>query len=181
MRLKKRVGFVGAVNHAWSKCTAEITVILNSDTIPGPHLVDNLMAVLKNDKCIAAIGPTSDNPKDLFQYRVVLMNGFSLHYSFTDYLTGMCLAIRRSAVPGQLLFDLTYAPGYFEDLDLCCRLKQNGWKLAILESERIHHEGAATFGEEPSLEDVLQNNYSRFSSKWGHLPEHHKLDLLLCR
>jgi GT2 family glycosyltransferase len=184
-RMKKRCGFVGAVNHAWSKCTGEIAVILNSDTVPGPHLIPDLIAVLKNDKHIAAVGPASDNDKDLFQFRELLPHRSrkpqTLHYSFTDYLTGMCLAIRRAAIPGQLLFDPAYAPGYFEDLDLCCRLRQNGWKLAILESECIHHEGAATFGDEPALDSIIHINYSRFSKKWGHLPEHNKLDLLLCQ
>ena len=177
LRLKQRTGFVGAVNYAWTRCTKDVVIVLNSDTLPGPNLINKLIAVLKHDKSIAAVAPASDNRQDLFQYRECTSAPGT--YSFTSYLTAACLAIRREAIKTKQLFDPAYAPGYFEDLDLCCRLKQDGWKLAILESERIHHEGAATFGCEPQLENILQNNYSRFSNQWGYLSEHNNLESLL--
>ena len=181
IHLKEKVGFVGAVNFAWSQCKNDIVIVLNNDTIPGPNLIKNLAAVLENDPEIAAVGPVSDNPRDLFQFREQAPDHRVnyLQHSFTDYLTAACMAIRRAAIKEEWLFDPRYSPGYFEDLDLCCKLRHRGWKLSILESEYIHHEGSATFGSEPDLAGLLQKNYSRFSSSWSHMPGHYELDQLL--
>jgi GT2 family glycosyltransferase len=193
LRLEKRTGFVGAINYAWRLCTGDISVILNNDTIPSPHLIECLAAVLEQDGSIAAAGPASDNPRDLFQFRGPVPakpdltpaspdgrpDKPTLQYSFTDYLTGMCMAVRRSAIKEDWLFDPLFSPGYFEDLDLSCKLRSRGWKLGILDSEHIHHTGAATFGAEPGLDEIMLNNYFNFSSRWNHLPQHRELESLL--
>ena len=72
------------------------------------------MTVLKNDEKIAAVAPASDNQKDLFQFRDKPLKCFSkehtVSYSFTNYLTAMCVAIRRTAIQEDWLFDPVYSP-----------------------------------------------------------------------
>jgi GT2 family glycosyltransferase len=183
LRLEERVGFVNAINHAWSRSDGDFVIVLNSDTVPGPDLIARLVAVLEKEAEVAAVGPVSDNPRDLFQFEQHHRHpsADSLSYSFTSYLTAMCIAIRRSAIQEPWLFDPWFSPGYFEDLDLCCKLRHRGWKLAILENEHVHHEGAATFGTAPEVQAILMNNYSKFAGRWSHMPEHDTLDQLLWR
>lgn len=179
LRLPARSGFIGAINHAWSQTAGDCVILLNNDTIPGPNLVMNLVSTLEMDETLAAVGPTTDNPKDLYQYRSRPPNPGAKKLRPTRYLTGACLALRRNAIKEDRLFDSTYSPGYFEDLDLCCRLRARGWRLAILENERLHHTGAATFADHPGITGILQTNYTTFTTRWSHLPGHRELDLLL--
>lgn len=186
LSLSRRSGFVEAVNTAWRRAQQPVTVILNNDTLPTPDLLGKLNGVLESCEGIAAAAPTSDNPTDLYQYRASVRHvaldrrqprGFQ-KLILAPYLTAMCLAVRREAVEG-LLFDPIYSPGYFEDLDLCCRLRARGWRLAILEECRVSHIGRATFGADPNLPFLINRNYAKFSERWAHVPEHRELDLLL--
>jgi GT2 family glycosyltransferase len=170
--LPQRRGFVGAVNAAWPRCASAVSVILNSDTVPSADLLPKLLAALDRDLDIGAIAPASDSRLDLYQYRPA--EGRGAEITCVPYLTAMCLMIRRRAVAGPV-FDPVFSPGYFEDLDLCCRLRAGGWRLAVLESRRIHHTGRATFGLDPELGAVLTRNYATFAARWSHLPEHSDL------
>lgn len=192
LRLNERSGFVAAVNHGWSLSSGDIVIVLNSDTIPDAELPGRLAAVFEKEAQIAAAGPVSDNPRDLFQYEPWTRRhqaadaadqgaeaAEALPYIFTDYLTGMCMAVRRAAIKESWLFDPSFSPGYFEDLDLCCKLRHRGWKLAIVPGAYVRHGGAATFGNAPDVQAIRMNNYSKFSARWGHLPEHATLDQYL--
>lgn len=177
LTLPRRSGFVQAVNAAWPRCKGPVSVVLNSDTVPAPDLLAKLISCLESDAGTAAASPTSDNPFDLYQYRsATRMDAETAgnNYTCVPYLTAMCLAVRREAVIGPL-FDPAFSPGYFEDLDLSCRLRMAGWRLAVLESCRIHHEGQATFGLDPHLRSIVSRNYARFAARWSHLPEHSDL------
>lgn len=186
LSLPVKSGFVAAVNHAWRKCSKNIVIILNNDTVPPPCLLPRLTTALESFSRLAAVAPASDNRADLFQYRPppyhLYNNTASVctdHIVAAPYLTAMCLAVRRSAVTGKALFDPSYSPGYFEDLDLCCRLRARRWTLAIDEGCLIHHEGRSTFGSEPHLHALLERNYTSFASHWAHLPEHGALHSML--
>lgn len=175
--LPRRSGFVQAVNTAWLGCGQPISVILNSDTLPPAGLISKLVTCLQQDTGLAAVAPASDNPADLYQYRSSEQAERGIRadgLTFVPYLTAMCVAIRRSAVAGPL-FDPVFSPGYFEDLDLSCRLRLAGWQLAVAESCRIHHEGRATFRLDPDLPSIIDRNYETFAGRWSHLPEHNDL------
>lgn len=171
-----RQGFVAAVNHAWERCREPATLVLNNDVVVPPDLVRRLRECLSNDARIGAVAPASDHPTDLFQYRPVPSGPGTTE---VPYLTAMCIAVRRAAVQSTRVFDAVYAPGYFEDLDLCCRLRADGWKLAVLEDCRVHHTGRATFGDDPRLDLLVHRNYGIFLGRWRHLDSQPALDRLL--
>lgn len=172
--LPRRAGFVQAVNAAWHACNRPISIILNSDTLPPADLISKLVTCLRQNSGLAAVAPTSDNPADLYQYRSSEQPKSGIRadgLTCVPYLTAMCLAIRRSAVAGPL-FDPSFSPGYFEDLDLSCRLRMAGWRLGVVENCRVHHQGRATFQLEPDLPAIIDRNYETFAGRWSHLPEH---------
>jgi GT2 family glycosyltransferase len=176
LSLERRRGFVGAVNHAWERCREPAALVLNNDVIVPPDLVRRLGACLETDGRIAAVAPASDNPTDLFQYRSAAGGSGTTE---ARYLTAMCMAVRRAAVVAPPLFDPVYAPGYFEDLDLCCRLREAGWRLAIVEECLAHHVGRATFGDGRDRNLLVQRNYAIFHARWSRLDSHPELDRLL--
>ena len=93
------------------------------------------------------------------------------------YLTGMCLAFNRAAAEEVGWFGSDYVHGYCEDLDLCCRLRAAGRRLALREDCFVYHAGHASYGsmDRAWLVPALMNNYRLFSARWEHLPEHESL------
>jgi GT2 family glycosyltransferase len=180
VNLQRRGGFVNAVNAAWNSCDSPTAVVLNSDTVPPADLIRQLVDVLERDPQVAAVAPISDNPLDLYQHRrrAVGPTHHTRMISSVPYLTAMCVALRRSAIGGQV-FDPAFSPGYFEDLDLSCRLRTAGWQLRVADNCRIHHRGRGTFASDPNLARILARNFARFSARWSHLPEHEDLVLRL--
>jgi GT2 family glycosyltransferase len=174
--IDRRSGFVSAVNLAWRRSSAPIAVVLNSDTVPPPNLLPRLTSAIAADPRLGAVGAASDNRCDLYQYRAIPASAHCDSPAVTDvpYLTAMCVAIRRAAVEGPL-FDPVFSPGYFEDLDLSCRLRSRGWHLAVHEGCRVHHAGRATFAGEARLDRILARNLAAFEARWSHLPEHDEL------
>lgn len=56
-------------------------------------------------------------------------------------LTAAAIALRADALRDVGLFDPGYAPAYYEDSDLCWRLRQAGWTLWYAPAARLtHHE-----------------------------------------
>lgn len=59
------------------------------------------------------------------------------------FLTGACLLVRREIFERVGLFDERYFL-YFEDVDLCMRVQNAGYQLAIAEKALLHHQVSAT-------------------------------------
>jgi GT2 family glycosyltransferase len=89
----------------------------------------------------------------------------------------MCLAIDRQLFVDVGIFDDIYEHGYFEDLDLCCQIREKGYKLAIVEDCFVFHYGHATYRHKSTEEKhrIIWNNFAIFNSKWGHISGHDEL------
>jgi len=61
----------------------------------------------------------------------------------TVWLSGAALLVRRDAFVEAGGFDENYFL-YFEDIDVCYRIGQEGWKVKVLPRVRIYHEGGAS-------------------------------------
>lgn len=176
LRLEERRGFVGAVNHAWMCCQADAVLLINDDAVVADDTLLRIGQALAADSDLGAVAPCSDHPADLFQHRA---GPAGRGLTEGRYLTAACLAIRRGAVRTPWLFDPAYSPGYFEDLDLSCRLRADGWRLAILEDCRIRHSGGETFRHDPMRQTYIARNRATFSARWGHLERHCDLEQLM--
>ena len=85
-----------------------------------------------------------------------------LDFSYTeatevDQPAGACLLLRRSAFESVGLFDERFHPAWFEDVDLCLRLRKAGLKIYFVPEARFGHQGGA------SLEHL---EYRDFLSYW---------------
>ncbi len=61
------------------------------------------------------------------------------------YATGAALALRTSVLQQVGLFDERYNPGYMEEVDLCARIWQAGYRVVVNPVARlIHLEGSST-------------------------------------
>jgi 2-polyprenyl-3-methyl-5-hydroxy-6-metoxy-1,4-benzoquinol methylase len=88
-------------------------------------------------------------------------------------LIGFCLLVKREAYEAVGGLDERFTPGNYEDDDFCLRIRRAGYKLKICTDTFIHHEGSASFRNDPqSFNALMQANARKFSEKWGFSPEY---------
>jgi GT2 family glycosyltransferase len=77
-----------------------------------------------------------------------------------DYLSGASVLLRSAALRDVGLFDPSFFL-YWEDVDLCLRLRAAGWRFAVSATARIWHQEGASLGRESPRRD---SHYSESSS-----------------
>lgn len=75
-----------------------------------------------------------------------------------DYLTGAVLALRAAALRDAGLFDPLYSPGYYEDVDLCGRLRAAGWRVVLEPGARARHLESASFTDRAARFRLSERN-----------------------
>lgn len=91
------------------------------------------------------------------------------HGSRLDYITGASMLLRADALREIGLFDPRFFV-YWEDVDLCLRLRAAGWRLAVAPDAVVHHRLSSTAGSETHAKDALINASAvRFFRKHGRL------------
>jgi len=113
-----------------------------------PTLVSTAFEILMVDK--------------LFPRNPVSRKQRMLDFSFAEAIevdqpAGACLLVRKSVFESVGLFDERFYPAWFEDVDLCLRLRQGGFKVYFVPEARFRHQGGA------SLEHL---EYREFLSFW---------------
>ena len=90
-------------------------------------------------------------------------------YQLVDYVSGACLMMRRTDFLEIGGFDPIYSPAYYEDTDLCMRLRVMG-KATYLASraECYHIENTTSHGVESAQWATRQSEKNRliFMGKW---------------
>ena len=149
-------------------------LLLNPDTVPSPGSLERLLAFLDANPSVGACGPRvvrpdgsldracrrgTPTPLVAFYQLTGLARLFprSRHfarYNLTylpehrqaevDAVVGACMLLRGEALRAVGLMDERFFM-YGEDLDLCLRLRQAGWKVLYYPAvELVHHKGRAT-------------------------------------
>ncbi len=62
-----------------------------------------------------------------------------------DYVTAAVALLRSAALDEVGLFDEVYSPGFYEDVDLCWRLRERGWKVVFAPAAQATHQESASF------------------------------------
>ncbi|MDZ7791356.1 MAG: glycosyltransferase [Xanthomonadales bacterium] len=99
-------------------------------------------------------------------------------YSFAseaDYVSGACLAIERNLFAHLGGFDRHYSPAYYEDTDLCFRVREAGRRVIYQPACTIvHHEGVSSGTDESSGTKRFQAvNRKKFEQRWRRQLQQH--------
>ena len=161
------VGFGTAANRGAAATAGDYVLILNPDTVVEPGTVKALAGALDRDPGLAVVGPRIENldgtlyPSvrrfpDLtvafghaFLGLVWPRNPFTRRYRMldwdhdqaaadVDWVGGACVLVRRRAFEMVGGFDEAYFM-YVEDVDLCWRLGQGGWRIGYEPGGRVVH------------------------------------------
>ena len=171
---KDNLGFARGNNLAEKRASGKYILYLNPDTELITNAIRGMFLFLERNTDYGAVGcklVTSDGqiqytcartfptPFNQFCYLAMLNKLFPRSRLFgtvemnywdhadsreIDCLSGACIMARRDIVKILHGFDEHYFM-YAEDVDLCYRIKQKGWKIYYLADESIfHHEGASS-------------------------------------
>jgi len=158
----RNVGYPRANNIGFRESHGEYVLFLNTDTIVPAAALASLLAGIKARPQRAAVGPALVHENGSFQVsfgkrvdffseicQKLILNPYyrrALRHSqkprAVGWLSGACLLARHAAVEEAGLFDEEFFL-YFEDIDLCRRITDKGFKLVFYPAVRISHVGGA--------------------------------------
>lgn len=163
------LGFAAGNNAAIRRARGEYLLLLNNDV------------VLKSNLVQACLDCGGREPRTLLGARLIAQPTpwNRIRAGFVQYLEGWCLFGRvstfreialRGEDGGEQVFDETFSPAFFEDMDLSLRAQIQGISLREARLPVRHLEGRTSkrTGSFPFM-DIVRENQRRFREKWDHL------------
>ena len=192
----QNVGLSKAVSQVVGRSLSEYLFLLNPDTLVEDCALGRLVGALDRNPVVGLVGPAiiADNGEaeqpcrrfprwhDFFLESTVLERFWPAspsvrHYrcidlptdqiQYPDWITGAALMLRRSAIGDEAVFDTRFFM-YSEELDLCRRLRANGWEVLYEPAAVVHHAGGRS-----SSQDDYSRNVRFHDSKATYLAKHH--------
>ena len=182
-------GYAAALNdgiRAGSVLNPDFFLVLNNDTLVPSETLGKLVDTMLSDTQIAISAPKviyHDHPERIFSLGDRIYSWFPLPvrigrkaydrpaYSKKmefDYLFGCALLIRTQSLKQVGLFDTSFFM-YYEDADLCRRMRDKGWKNVRVGSTIIRHKASLSSRLVPD-EMVYLRARNRF---WFYRRYHH--------
>ena len=174
LRSEKNLGFAAGNNlglcHALEQ-GADYALVINNDTVVDPAMIGQLVTAAEAQTEAALLGPLIyylNEPGQVWfaGYRFshglyILRRGLRLAPPLkpveeVDFVSGCCMLMRRAMLERVGLFSNEYFM-YYEDLDLCFRVKAAGYKiLCVTGAQMWHAVSASTGGTESPLKQYYQ-------------------------
>lgn len=172
-------GFGQANNQGFEAATGELILLLNPDTVVLPNSIAPLIEFLETHPRAGLVAPQMLNTDRSVQsscQRFPTLSGMFFDYvglsklfpsskfgqfkmldfdhtetRQVDQPEGACMLIPRKVLDQVGWFDKNFFM-YFEDVDLCYRLKKAGWEIWFFAgSQIIHHLGQSTKKNKPTM------------------------------
>jgi len=161
-------GFAAANNLAIDRSSGRYLLFLNPDTLADPGSIERMVSYLDEEAATGVLGcklyhpatgsvessaRMNPDPLPLLWNLIYLDRLFPTNRVFgryrmshrsederreVDWVTGACMLARREAVESVGGFDALFFM-YCEDIDICYRIKANGWKVYYLPEARVGH------------------------------------------
>jgi len=174
---EQNLGFAAAVNQGVREASSDVLLILNPDAIAEPNAVAALLLCMESSGAAAAGGALlgeDGKPERGFTFRrlptpvalsyeALLVNQLwprnpvnrryrclDADYSQPQEVeqpAGACLAVTRTMWNSLGGFDEQFFPVWFEDVDFCKRVRDNGGRIVYCPGARFKHSGAHSVGQ----------------------------------
>jgi GT2 family glycosyltransferase len=158
IRNETNIGFLHSCNKAAALAKGRYLCFLNNDTQVLDDWMEPMVSLFRNGPGTGAVGAKLLYPDGRLQEAGGIIwqdaSGWNFgrmedpakpEYNYVrevDYCSGAALMVERTVFAGLGGFDERYAPAYFEDTDLCFRLRRIGLKTLYQPAARVmHHEG----------------------------------------
>jgi len=168
LRNAENAGFGRAMNRGAAASRGEFLALLNPDVFLRPGTLDALLAELDRNPSTAAVGPALRTPDGGYQVsfggrrtfgrellQKLFLNARQARSLQTrrrrrevGWVSAAFLVVRRSAFEAVGGFDEEFFL-YFEDIDLCLRLRDADWDVVYLPAAEADHAGGASTAAHP--------------------------------
>jgi GT2 family glycosyltransferase len=185
--LDRNIFFGGGCNIGANAAHGKFLLFLNNDVLVSPGSVDGLVARYKASFSPGAIGPKFLYPNGLLQEAgaFALSSGWTFQQGkgdaqpdqnfargvhIVDYCSAACLLIERDTFTKHGGFDPIFEPAYFEDVDLCLRLKANGLYTYYASDISVYHDEhttSETLWSREEIEAINATNHQKFLQRWS--------------
>lgn len=174
-------GFGPACNQGAERARGKYVLFLNNDTVVLPGWLTRLTDTMEEHPECGGVGAKLLHMDGTLQeaggiiWRDGSTAGYgrgedpsSSAYNFlreVDYCSAACLLVRKDAWDAIGGFDPRYAPAYYEDVDLCMKLRKAGYTVLCQPTSEVrHHEYGSSSKESAVL--LMQRNRDIFFAKW---------------
>jgi len=178
-------GFVLSCNRGFAAARGEYVVFLNNDTQVKPGWLDELYETLCRDPKVGIAGSKLLYPDGRLQEcgGIIWRMGDGWNWGRdqdasdprfcymrdSDYVSGAALMIKSSLFDEIGRFDERYVPAYYEDTDLCFKVRSRGYRTVVQPaSEIVHFEGASagTSVTGSGMKRFQAINHRKFFDRW---------------
>lgn len=191
IRNETNLGFARACNQGAIAARGRYFLFLNNDTEVGPGWLWPLVALADGDPRVGIAGSKLLYPDGRIQHvGVVVSEGWEpchlyrteprAESSFVNRsrdfqaVTAACMLLRRGVAGDERPFDEAFVNGY-EDVDLCLRVREAGYRVVYCaESVVVHHEGRTEGRHERT-----HANLALLRERWAHRVAEDEADYFL--
>jgi GT2 family glycosyltransferase len=188
-------GFTGGNNQGIEASHGRHVMVLNPDTEVLGDALDRLVAYLDAYPDVGALGPQLLNPDRSIQssrrrfptlaiafFESTWLQGIApkrilTHYYMddvpatatheVDWLNGACTVFRREVLDRVGVYDAQNFFMYSEELDLCRRVKEAGWKIVYLpQAQVVHYVGKSSDQVVAARHIYFQTSKVHYFRKW---------------
>ncbi|MDB5080569.1 MAG: hypothetical protein JWP00_2493 [Chloroflexi bacterium] len=188
------LGYGGAANWGWSRLApAAVKLVLNPDMRFPAGWLAAFLRPFSQDPGVGIVGCKLLTADEKIQHAGGLIRhdlALSEHFGAgepddgrwdascpVEFVTGAALGIRSELADRLDGFDPAFFPGYYEDVDLCQRARQLGYKVWYAAEAVAYHFEGGTFGRGLNYYLPLHRNRLRYIFK--HFSTHQLLTELL--
>ncbi len=192
IRNDTNLGFLRTCNRSSDHARGRFLVLVNSDATVEPRWLDELLDTFSVHDNVGLVGSKLVYPGGHLQEAggVVFQDASGWNYGKNDpadhprynylrdvdYCSAASVAIERAYFDELGRFDEQFAPAYYEDTDLCFKVRDDGRRVLYQPSSvATHHEGVSCGTDVTSgVKRYQQINRDKFLAKWhDELVAHH--------
>jgi GT2 family glycosyltransferase len=162
---RSNLGFVGSINRALAAVGDGDVILLNADTIVPPGFIDRLVAAAYSSADIGAATPFSNHgeftsfpapnifnplasPAEIVKIDAVAAMRNRDRVVDIPSGIGFCLYVTRACLDAVGPLSEDFHRGYLEDVDLCLRARERGFRSVCATSVYVGHAGSRSFAQE---------------------------------
>lgn len=173
---KNDIGWLKACNYLIDQTKDDI-ILLNDDTLVQSDIVAAMSDLAYSDPRIGIVGGKAldSNGEKIINYGIYVgTDGNTAHKHYGQprnsvqvetqkAVEGSCMFIKRELVDTIGTFDEGYGMGYREEVDLCFRAREAGWKIVSSpKAEYIHF-----VSQTNARLNIRNDTFAYFLSKWS--------------
>lgn len=177
-RNQVNLGFAGNCNAGALRAHGDVLMFLNQDTIARDGWFEPLMDMFQHHANIGIIGPKlvigdavqscgglyGGNRGPFHRYLGWSADDWRVNVrEKVSWMTGAALAVRRELFFKVGGFDVVYERGYFEDVDLCEKVKEAGFEIWYCPESVFEHKVGSSGGIPAH---IFKANSLKFHARW---------------